>query len=64
MKKVVLIITGVLLIALYAMDKQHKRIEAEWGEWKELTLDGAKPQKPGVCSYCDYIKPLFQKSHK
>ena len=64
MKKLILISTGVLLIALYAIAEQHQRIDAEWGEWKELTLDGANPPKPGICIYCMYIKPFFQKSHE
>jgi len=64
MKKFILISICVMLLALYAIDEQHQRIDAEWGVWKELTLDGAKPEKPGTCIYCEYIKPFFQKYQK
>ena len=61
MKKVALIVTGVLMLVLYAIAEQHQTIEKEWGKWKELTLDGAHPKKPNTCIYCDYIKPLVDK---
>ena len=64
MKKVVLIIIGLLFIASLAIDAQHQIIEDEWGKWKTETLDGAHPKKPGPCIYCDYIKPLIQKLYE
>jgi len=64
MRKIILWIVALLFIALYAIDKRHRDIQRQWGEWKELTLDGAHPEKPGTCFYCEYIKPLISKVYE
>jgi len=64
MRRIILWSIAVLIIIAYMIDENHRKVEAEWGEWKEATLDGANPQKPGICFYCDYIKPLIQECHK
>ena len=64
MKKIVLIIIGVLFVASLAIDAQHQKIEDEWGKWKTETLDGAHPERPSFCVYCDYINPLIQKYYE
>lgn len=58
MKKIVLGIIIVLFLALYGIAENHQRVQNQWGEWKELTLDGAHPEKPGFCLYC-YIRAKF-----
>jgi len=60
MKKIVLYTLLILFVALYVMDKRHRDIQRQWGEWKELTLDGAHPEKPGSCFYCEHVKPLIE----
>lgn len=64
MKRIILWSIVVLYIIAYIIYENHRKVEVEWGEWKELTLDGANPPMPGFCFYCDYIKPLFLKYHK
>lgn len=61
MKKVVLWTITLLYIVTDIIYENHRNVEDQWGEWKELTLDGAQPQKPGFCFYCTYIKPLIDK---
>lgn len=67
MKKVVLIITGVLLIALYTIAEQHRQVDVARGEWKTewLLSNGlTNIEYPDFCFYCDYIKPLFGERHE
>ena len=64
MKRIILWSIAVLFIIAYIIAENHRRVENQWGVWKEQTLDGAKPKKPGICFYCDFIKPLFLKRHE
>lgn len=67
MKKVVLIITSVLLIALYTIAEQHRQVDVARGEWKTewlLSKGLTNVEYPDFCFYCDYIKPLFLKLHE
>lgn len=61
MKKIFRCILIVLFILQYVIYENHRKVENEWGKWKEATLDGWHPEKPGPCFYCDYIKPLIDK---
>lgn len=67
MKKLILISTGILMIALYAIAEQHRQVDVARGEWKTewLLSNGlTNIEHPDFCFYCDYLRPLFQKSHK
>ena len=63
MKKIVFGIIIVMFLALYGIAENHQRVQRQWGEWKEQTLDGAHPEKPGFCLYC-YIKDKFSDYNK
>ena len=60
MKKIFLGIIVILFLTLYGIAENHQRVQKQWGEWKEQTLDGAHPEKPGFCLYC-YIRDKFRK---
>ena len=67
MKKIVLIIIGALLLALYAIVEQHRQVDIARGEWKTewLLSEGLTDKEyPDFCFYCDYIKPLIQKYYE
>ena len=67
MRKIAYIIIGVLLIALWAIAEQHRRVEVARGEWKTewLLSEGLTDMTyPKHCIYCDYIKPLIGKYHE
>ena len=58
MKKIFLGIIVILFLTLYGIAENHQRVQKQWGVWKEQTLDGAHPEKPGFCLYC-YIRDKF-----
>lgn len=64
MKKIAFGIILTLFVALYAINEMHRNNEYQWAKWKELTLDGARPEKPGPCFYCEYVKPIIRKIYE
>ena len=62
--KIILWILGIAFILLWIIADNHRDVERQWGEWKTLTLDGAKPERPGFCFYCTYIRPLIESSKR
>ena len=63
MKKIVIGIIIFLFLALFVIAENHRYVENQWGEWKELTLDGAHPEEPGFCLYC-YIRDKIKGNFK